>query len=273
MDTEHLTNLFLLYIKKYILISIRYTAFTGALYTIFYIWKRKQLSQYKIQPAFPHPRHIRREVQYSFLSLAIIALVGTGLDLLRGRGYTKLYTQINTYGWGYFVLSVLAFIIIHDAYFYWTHRFLHWPRIYPYVHKLHHLSYNPSPWAAFSFHPLEALVQVAVLPLLAFLLPLHPLAILAWIFYQTAMNVMGHLGFEFFPAGFASGRFTRWHNTATHHNMHHKYIHYNYGLYYNFWDRIMGTNHPHYAEEFEAVTQRATHPQSDGATGSESRHE
>jgi sterol desaturase/sphingolipid hydroxylase (fatty acid hydroxylase superfamily) len=134
---------------------------------------------------------------------------------------------------------------------------MHWKKIYPYVHKIHHKSVNPTPWAAFAFHPLEAIMEVGIVPIMVFLIPLHPLALLSWVLYQTGMNVLGHLGFELFPKGFTTGRITKWHNTSVHHNMHHKHVNCNYGLYYNFWDRIMGTNHVRYSEEFESIKLRA----------------
>jgi sterol desaturase/sphingolipid hydroxylase (fatty acid hydroxylase superfamily) len=85
-------------------------------------------------------------------------------------------------------------------------------------------------------------------------LPTHPLAAGLWLFYMTFMNVAGHLGYEFLPRGFASHRVFRWHNTPLHHNMHHSRVHCNFGLYFNLWDRLMGTNHPHYEDEYERCT-------------------
>lgn len=38
--------------------------------------------------------------------------------------------------------------------------------------------------------------------------------------------------------------------------MHHKYFNCNYGLYFNIWDRIMGTNHENYFDTFREVTHR-----------------
>ncbi|MDP9077872.1 MAG: hypothetical protein M3O71_10645 [Bacteroidota bacterium] len=35
--------------------------------------------------------------------------------------------------------------------------------------------------------------------------------------------------------------------------MHHRYVKYNFGIYFNFWDRVMKTNHPKYEENFEQV--------------------
>ena len=76
-------------------------------------------------------------------------------------------------------------------------------------------------------------MEVGIVPIMVFLMPIHPLTILVWVLYMTSMNVLGHLGFELFPDGFASGKITKWHNTSTHHNMHHKYVTCNYGLYYS----------------------------------------
>ena len=36
------------------------------------------------------------------------------------------------------VLTVVALDYLHDAWFYWTHRLLHWKPLYRHVHYLHH---------------------------------------------------------------------------------------------------------------------------------------
>ncbi|PKA16131.1 sterol desaturase family protein, partial [Leptospira haakeii] len=43
----------------------------------------------------------------------------------------------------------------------------------------------------------------------------------------------------------------KWINTSTHHNLHHQKFHGNYSLYFNFWDKVMGTNFKDYSEVFE----------------------
>jgi len=231
----------------------RYFLFSGIAFLVFYVLWRRYFLRIRIQPKFPTARDISREVLYSLLSLMIFALVATSVFSLARHGYTRIYRDFHAHSVWYFVISVVAFILLHDAYFYWTHRFMHWGRIYRYVHRVHHLSSNPTPWAAFSFHPLEALIEVGILPLVVFLIPVHPFAILIWALYMTTLNVMGHLGYELFPRGFTTGIITRWHNTSVHHNMHHRYVRSNYGLYFNIWDRLMGTNHVRYEEEFEKV--------------------
>jgi sterol desaturase/sphingolipid hydroxylase (fatty acid hydroxylase superfamily) len=244
------------YLHHFLFDIVRYLLFAGVPFLIFYVLFKKQLFRFKIQPKFPELKHLQREVLYSICSMAIFTAVGTAVFFLQRHGYTKIYTNMQAHSLGYFVFSVLAFIFIHDAYFYWSHRAMHHKKIYPYVHLIHHKSINPTPWAVFSFHPLEAIAQVAILPLMVFAMPLHPLAIFIWGIYQLLLNVGGHVGFELFPSGFTQRLLTKWHNTSTHHNLHHKYVNYNYSLYFNIWDRLMGTNHPRYTQEYEAVCQR-----------------
>jgi lathosterol oxidase len=85
-------------------------------------------------------------------------------------------------------------------------------------------------------------------------MPYHPSAIAIFTLYSLVLNVFGHLGFEVFPKGFASHQLFKWHNTSTHHNMHHRLVKCNYGLYFNIWDRLMQTNHAKYEQHFDEVT-------------------
>jgi Delta7-sterol 5-desaturase len=49
-------------------------------------------------------------------------------------------------------------------------------------------------------------------------------------------------------------------NTPTNHVMHHETLCGNFGLYFNLWDRLMGTNHEDYEQRFREVTSRAGTP-------------
>jgi sterol desaturase/sphingolipid hydroxylase (fatty acid hydroxylase superfamily) len=69
-------------------------------------------------------------------------------------------------------------------------------------------------------------------------------------------NVLGHLGVEVFPRGFAGRRWTRLHTTTTHHDLHHRDFRGNDGLYFGWWDALLETEHPEYRREFDVVTQR-----------------
>lgn len=38
----------------------------------------------------------------------------------------------------YWALCIVALDYLHDAWFYWTHRALHWRPLYKHVHAIHH---------------------------------------------------------------------------------------------------------------------------------------
>jgi Delta7-sterol 5-desaturase len=232
---------------------LRYVLLAGLTFAVFYLWRQRRLLALKIQARFPSRAEMRREFLYSLLSLAIFAGIGVVTFLMVRAGWTKLYFDIARHGWGWLAISTVLLIVAHDTYFYWTHRLMHWKPLFPLVHRIHHLSHAPTPWAAFAFHPIEAVIQAAIFPLFILVVPVHPLAALIWLFYMTVMNVLGHCGFEILPSGFTRHPLTRWHNTAVHHDLHHHAVHCNYGLYYNIWDRLLGTNHARYDEEFERV--------------------
>lgn len=239
----------------FLVLLLRYSIFAGITFLVFYVFRKPYKRLYrKIQSKFPKNKDYRREILYSLSTFAIFAaLVWVILNPAIGK-YAWTYKHISDYGWAYFFFSVIAMIFIHDTYFYWTHRAMHHPKVFKYFHKVHHLSKNPSPWAAFSFHPLEAVIEFSIILIFIFGFPTHKLAVLAFLFFMTIENVLGHVGFELYPKGANKHWLGKWFNTSTNHNMHHEYFKGNYGLYFTFWDRIMGTTHPKYDERFEQVT-------------------
>ena len=66
-------------------------------------------------------------------------------------------------------------------------------------------------------------------------------------------NAIGHSGYELFPANRNSRPLFDWMTTVTHHDLHHAHAGYNLGLYFTWWDRLMGTEHPDYHEAFRKV--------------------
>lgn len=244
------------YFLIYGLFLARYLILVGIAYLVTWVLLAKKLQHRLIQGKKPELKKILFEVRYSLLSFFLFGLSGVIVIAAQRSGHTLIYGDLDEYGMGYFLFSLLAMIVIHDAYFYWAHRLMHHPLIYKRVHLVHHKSTNPSPWASFSFHPTEAVLEAAIMPLLVFTLPLHSMAIFIFLLYMTLLNLLGHLGYELFPAGFSRHPVLGLHNTATHHNMHHKYVECNYSLYFNYWDRIMGTMHPLYNETFDEVKGR-----------------
>jgi sterol desaturase/sphingolipid hydroxylase (fatty acid hydroxylase superfamily) len=241
-------------------LGFRYLLFAGVAWLLCYVIFRRRWLHRKIIARFPAGSEIRRELKYSILSLLIFGLVGAATVVAGRLGWTQLYWRIDQHGWTWFWLSIGCVVLLHDAYFYWTHRLMHHPRLFRLFHRVHHLSTNPSPWASYAFSPLEAFVQAGIFPLAALVMPLHPLAFLIFMLVQITYNVLGHTGYEYHPRWFMNTPLKRLFNTPTNHIMHHETMRGNYGIYFNVWDRLMRTNHVDYEKRFCEVTSR---PRSD----------
>jgi sterol desaturase/sphingolipid hydroxylase (fatty acid hydroxylase superfamily) len=100
---------------------------------------------------------------------------------------------------------------------------------------------NPTPWAAYAFHPFEAIFEAGIIPLLLMLIPLHRTAFYLFSAIMLWANLYGHIGFEFMSPRIAQHPIFRWLNTGLNHNYHHRHFQGNYGLYFTFWDWLMGT--------------------------------
>ncbi len=238
-----------------LVVFLRYLALAAIAFLIFYMVRREAWRFRRIQHRFPGRTDYWREVSYSIITAFIFAAVGYVVFLTPLEQFTQVYYDIDQYGRGWFWTSVLLMIVVHDTYFYWTHRLMHERKIFPLVHKVHHLSTNPSPWAAMAFHPLEAIIEALVIVVITFAFPVHPLAIGLFLLFMI-YNVYGHLGYELYPKGFSRTAVGRWINTNVNHNLHHQHFRGNYGLYFLFWDRIMGTLQAGYDEHFDKIQSR-----------------
>lgn len=239
-----------------LIIFLRYFILALLAYTVFYVIKRESWRFRRIQQKFPLRKDYVREIVYSLVTTFIFAVIGYLVFITPFVKLTQVYYDIEQFGLGYFFLSILMMILLHDTYFYWTHRWMHTKAVYKYVHKVHHLSTNPSPWAAMAFHPVESVVEAGVIVLIPLIFPVHPLAIGLFLLFMMAYNVYGHLGYELYPKGFSKTSIGKWVNTSVNHNMHHQQFTGNYGLYFLFWDRIMGTVQSTYDEKFDEIQSR-----------------
>lgn len=249
------------YFKSIWIIGARYFMFAAIAFTIFYILFRRRFFYKKIQSRFPKNTDILREMGYSVLTIAIFALVS--LILFRHPKVAPLttkYVNISQYGWVYYFLAYPLMFIMHDTYFYFTHRLMHHKRLFKWFHLVHHQSTNPSPWAAYAFHPLEAVVETGIVVVFMFTIPMHVTHIMIFFLMMIVYNVYGHLGYELYPKGFSRNIIGKWINTSINHNQHHQYFKGNYGLYFLFWDRMLGTIREDYDARFDEVKSRIAEP-------------
>lgn len=219
----------------------------GSLYLLFYIRKIPKLAPFKINQQTAPKNIMRKEKSLTMISVTIFSLVGLWLDQIIYAGKSMIYTDLTTQDIWYLPLSLAAAFLIHDTYFYWSHRLLHWGPVYRFAHNWHHRFHNPNPWTSFAFHPAEAFIQIGIIPLVGIILPVYSGVLIFFATFVLFMSVYGHLGFEL--RANKTRVFTLF-NTSIHHDQHHKFFHCNYGIYFNFWDRIMGTNHETYPQAF-----------------------
>jgi len=210
----------------------------GYYYWMYYI---RNPHQEPIQHRRPTREGIVREVKMSIVSVAIFAAMAAATLELYKAGLTKIYWEYGRFPRPYFFVSIFLAMVFHDAYFYWSHRFMHWRPVFKYLHAGHHRSIAPTPWAIFAFQPGEAFLQFLGFTLLVMVVPLHPLALLIFLFFDTHMNTAGHTGFEVVPRFIANHPWYQGFNTVSHHDGHHTNLGKNFGSFFNVWDRWMGT--------------------------------
>lgn len=245
------TDFFSLFTWFFLETSGRYVLIAGIAFLLTYVLFKNRLKT-KIQANLPLAKDYKREIGYSILTSLIFGLILV-LTFLIFKDQLALKDKITIHQLYFQPLWLILMAFLHDTYFYWTHRAMHHPRLFKLFHLTHHRSTNPTPWAAYAFSPLEAIVEGGIVPVIAFTVPAHKVTFFLFLFIQLIVNVYGHTGYELFGKKFHKRKLGKWINTSVAHNMHHKYFRGNYSLYFLIWDRIMGTLHKNYDEQYEKV--------------------
>ncbi|GAB4240846.1 MAG: hypothetical protein Kow00121_67190 [Elainellaceae cyanobacterium] len=160
-------------------------------------------------------------------------------------GSTLLYTSIDQYGAWYLGVSFITVLLLQDTYFYFIHRFSHHPRVFKWLHHGHHFSGNPTPWTSFAFDLPEAVIQGVFFLVIVFIVPLHFITLIAVLMTMTLWAVLSHLGFRLSSSSSAHW-LGQWLIGPLHHSIHHRKHVVHYGLYFTFWDKLLGTQDPQY---------------------------
>lgn len=244
----------LLIATLFAIIFLRYLVFAG----LYQWWVTRSLQRKR--PG--NTVRIKREVKWSLISSAIFAVLSVSVFFLYQKGYTQIYADLHEYGVLYFVASITVYLVLYETYYYWLHRWMHRPRVFRIVHKVHHESVDTSAFTSFSFHPLEAVLQFIFLPLMVFIIPVHYYALGLILMLMTISAIINHAGLEIYPGKFYDHPVGKWLIGSTHHDLHHKEFRSNFGLYFTFWDRWMGTESGQYVEKFDknhSIRSRSQH--------------
>jgi sterol desaturase/sphingolipid hydroxylase (fatty acid hydroxylase superfamily) len=232
-------------------VTLLYYVIVAAVFSAAWLWWRfRPGGRARLQARAVTGTQVGREI---VSTVGAVVIFGSVLPILFALGlgeHTRFYRHVGERGWAYFCLSVVLMLLVQDTWFYWTHRLMHHRRLFRWFHLTHHRSTNPNPWTTYSMSMLEALVLSGASVITLMLIPATGLAyvILGWA--NIIYGVYGHLGYEFYPAWMANHWLGRWINTSVAHNAHHEKSRYNYGYYFLFWDRLMGTLDPRYEKSF-----------------------
>jgi Delta7-sterol 5-desaturase len=231
---------------------LEYLAYAIGFFVLFRVvlhrWIKPRLLARK---RWPKAGQVARELVFSTSAQFTFLAVGLWLTFNTKAEEAMMYTDISTYGWPYLIFMTFLLFVVDDTYFYWTHRMLHHRTLFERFHRVHHESVDPTPFSAYSFHPGEVIVIGAgtlfFIPIFM-LMPWHPAAVAVYGVGSVLFNVIGHLGYELYPARWNRIPLLRWKTPAMHHYLHHQMVGGNYGLYFRWWDKLCGTEF----KDFEA---------------------
>jgi sterol desaturase/sphingolipid hydroxylase (fatty acid hydroxylase superfamily) len=230
--------------------TLRYAVFAAFTWVLLWFVLKVPLRGRKIRAQTPPVRQLAMEFLVSLRSIAAFATAAVAMSALFRLGAYPLSHLAHEWGPIWFWTSLALMILGHDAYYYWTHWAMHRYAPLRSLHHRHHRSHNPSPFTAYSFSVGEAGLMAAFVVLWPLVAPTPWPVITLFILHQIARNTLAHSGYELMPATRDGRPVFDWLTTTTHHDLHHARPGSNFGLYFTWWDRWMGTENPGYHAAF-----------------------
>lgn len=247
-------SILLFTVINFVIIFLRYVLVSLIFQFVFKVLLKDRYQSRVINDGLRKPNQGRKEILWSAFTSFVFTLSFLGMVWLYQNGKTAIYTDFSAYAWWYLPLSLLAAMVIHETYYYFLHRWMHRPKVFRLFHYVHHDSIVTSAWTAFSFHPVESVLQALIIPIVIMVIPLHVGVVLFLLILMTVTATINHLHIEIYPKGFAKNWFGKWWIGSSHHSLHHSKYRVNYGLYFTFMDRLFGTESPDYLPLFEERT-------------------
>ena len=139
------------------------------------------------------------------------------------------------------LVAFYATVFLNDFFYYFLHRFLHVPAIYPYIHKHHHRQALPVRGYvdAANEHPLEQVGgQLCVYGAIKVLIPLvgfHALTMFVFFAVFAVLAYLNHTAYDV-KLGLMGINYT-----VRAHETHHRMLRGNYSQNTMFWDKLFGT--------------------------------
>lgn len=223
-----------------VFLFVRYAVLVGLFHWIF--GKPRFAARHiQLSPKPRSPQQTRRELAYAAVTTLVFGASSALMLAAWQQGWLKIYSNVSDYSLLWLPASLVAAMLLHETYYYWLHRAMHHPRLYNWLHRGHHDSIVTSGWTSFAFDPGEAVLQAAIIPAILMIVPMHWTVLVLWLTLMTLSAIVNHAGVELWPLPLDRTWWGRNVIGATHHGLHHTKFVKNYGLYFTFWDRWMGT--------------------------------
>ena len=192
-----------------------------------------EVAQLRARNAFRH------ELTFTMITGVIGLAMGAGATLLVREGILPLAADALTLANGAF--EVVVYVVLFDAYFYALHRFLHTRTMYQRVHVVHHRSTSPTLLTALAFHPVEATLIMAFMPVAMWFIPIHLVSLVIVSLFLSGSILLAHCGYEVFPSWWQKVPVLNWYVTPRVHDAHHKRRDCNFSATLSIFDRTFGT--------------------------------
>ena len=144
--------------------------------------------------------------------------------------------------------QLLFCVLMEDLTFHFSHRMLHTPFLYHWIHKVHHEHKVTIGVAGQYFHPIEfifgSLIPVQVGPALLGT-RIHFVAAFTWYSLRYIESVEGHSGYDFSWSPF---RMIPFGADYAYHAYHHSHNIGNFSSFLTVWDTIFGSNKVYYEQ-------------------------
>jgi len=208
---------------------VAYFGVSGLSYLVFFVWGRSYF-----HPTYtPNRAVLRDQIKWGLYGTLGNALLTVPFHWGIANGYSQIYWDPMERGLPYLLLSIALYLVFTETCVYWTHRALHKGWLFKHIHKPHHKWRESTSFVSMAFHPLDSFAQAIPTHIFVFLLPLN-----AWVYvfvlaFITTWTTMIHDRVTVVRGSII--------NTCNHHTLHHWYFRVNYGQFFTFWDKLMGT--------------------------------
>jgi hypothetical protein len=114
----------------------RYLIAASLIAGLVWLLRRSSIGARKIQAREATLTDVRREVLASVQTCLVY--VAVGIFVAWGIRNGVLLRHEDSVSWGVDLATLAAMIAVHDAYFYWSHRAMHHPKLFKVFHRHHH---------------------------------------------------------------------------------------------------------------------------------------